>query len=60
VVRALRPQALVFTDGQSVDQPVEQTFVERAIGGAALYHEQLDGAIEWVSDGRQAWIVTER
>src|SRR5262245_17483156 len=60
VVRALRPQALVFTDGQSADQPVEQTFVERAVGGAALYHEQLDGAIEWVSDGRQAWVVTER
>jgi beta-lactamase superfamily II metal-dependent hydrolase len=60
VVRALRPQALVFTDGQSADQPVEQTFVERAVGGAALYHEQLDGAIEWISDGGQAWVVTER
>src|SRR5262245_46076252 len=60
VVRALRPQVLVFTDGQSADQPVEQTFVERAVGGAALYHEQLDGAIEWISDGRQAWVVTER
>jgi beta-lactamase superfamily II metal-dependent hydrolase len=60
VVRALRPQALVFTDGQAADRPVELTFVERAIGGASLYHEQLDGAIEWVSDGRQAWVVTER
>jgi competence protein ComEC len=60
LVRALRPQALVFTDGQSNDRPVELTFVERAVGGAALYHEQLDGAIEWVSDGRRAWVVTER
>jgi beta-lactamase superfamily II metal-dependent hydrolase len=60
VVRALRPQALVFTDGQTADRPVELTFVERAIGGAALYHEQLDGAIEWVSDGRRAWVTTER
>jgi beta-lactamase superfamily II metal-dependent hydrolase len=60
VVRALRPQALVFTDGQSADKPAELTFVERAIGGAALYHEQLDGAIEWVSDGQRAWVVTER
>jgi len=60
VVQVLRPQALVFTDGQAADQPVEMTFVDRAIGGAALYHEQLDGAIEWVSDGRRAWVVTER
>jgi hypothetical protein len=60
VVQALRPQALVFTDGQSADRPVEMTFVERAIGGAALYHEQLDGTIEWVSDGRRAWVTTER
>jgi beta-lactamase superfamily II metal-dependent hydrolase len=60
IVAALRPQALVFTDGQQADQPVEQTLVERAIGGAALYHERLDGAIEWISDGRRTWIVTER
>ncbi|HET9222250.1 MAG TPA: hypothetical protein VFO07_07090 [Roseiflexaceae bacterium] len=60
VVLALRPQALVFTDGKSADRPVELTYVERAIGGASLYHEKLDGAIEWVSDGRQAWVVTER
>jgi beta-lactamase superfamily II metal-dependent hydrolase len=60
VVQALRPQALVFTDGQSADRPVELTFVERAIGGASLYHEQLDGAIEWISDGRRTWVVAER
>jgi hypothetical protein len=34
--------------------------VERAIGGAALYHERLHGAIEWVSDGRRSRIITER
>jgi beta-lactamase superfamily II metal-dependent hydrolase len=60
VVRALRPQTLVFTDGQSADRPAELTFVERAVGGAALYHEQLNGAVEWISDGRRAWVVTER
>lgn len=56
----LRPRALVFTDGQQADRPVEQTFTERSVGGAALFHERLDGAIEWISDGSRAWIVTER
>lgn len=60
LVVALRPRALVFADGQQADQPVEQTFVERAIGGAALYHERLDGTITWVSDGARAWVETER
>ena len=59
-VTALRPRAMVLTDGAQADRPVEQTFVERAIGGAALYHERLDGAIAWISDGKRAWIETER
>ena len=59
-VAALRPRAMVLTDGQQADKPIEQTFVERAIGGAALYHERLDGAITWISDGRRAWVETER
>jgi competence protein ComEC len=59
-VAALRPRAMVLTDGQQADKPVEQTLVERAIGGAALYHERLDGTITWISDGRQAWVETER
>jgi beta-lactamase superfamily II metal-dependent hydrolase len=59
-VAALRPRAIVLTDGAQVDRPIEQTFVERAIGGAALYHERLDGAVTWISDGRRAWVETER
>jgi beta-lactamase superfamily II metal-dependent hydrolase len=59
-VTALRPHAMVLTDGQQADKPIEQTFVERAIGGAPLYHERLDGAITWISDGRRAWVETER
>lgn len=60
IVEALRPRALVFTDGQEADRPVQMTMTERAVGGAAVYHEALNGAIEWVSDGRRSWIVTER
>jgi beta-lactamase superfamily II metal-dependent hydrolase len=59
-VAALQPRALVLTDGQQADKPVEQTFVERAIGGADLYHERLDGTITWISDGKRAWVETER
>ncbi|HEU5099839.1 MAG TPA: hypothetical protein VFU22_12500 [Roseiflexaceae bacterium] len=59
-VAALRPRAIVLTNGAQADRPVEQTFVERAIGGAVLYHERLDGAITWISDGRRAWVETER
>ena len=59
-VTALQPRAMVLTDGGQADQPVEQTFVERAIGGAALYHERLDGTITWISDGKRAWVETER
>jgi hypothetical protein len=60
LISGLRPRALVLTDGQQADQPAEQTFVERAIGGAQLYHERLDGTITWVSDGTRAWVETER
>jgi beta-lactamase superfamily II metal-dependent hydrolase len=59
-VAAVHPRAMVLTDGRQADKPIEQTFVERAIGGAALYHERLDGAITWISDGRRAWVETER
>jgi hypothetical protein len=59
-VTALRPRAMVLADGQQADKPIEQTFVERAIGGATLYHERLDGTITWISDGRRAWVETER
>jgi hypothetical protein len=56
----LQPQAIIFTDGQHAERPAQLTFRERAIGGAALYHERLHGGIEWVSDGRAWRIVTEQ
>jgi beta-lactamase superfamily II metal-dependent hydrolase len=59
IVAALRPHAMVLTDGTQADQPARLTFTQRSIGGAALYHEQLDGTIEWISDGTRSWIETE-
>lgn len=58
-VEVLAPRAFVLTDGTKQNHPVEQTFVVRSIGGAPLYHERLHGQIEWISDGRRAWIITE-
>lgn len=60
VVSAFHPQAIVFTDGEQAAHPAELTFRERAIGGARLYHERLNGAITWATDGQQSWITTER
>jgi beta-lactamase superfamily II metal-dependent hydrolase len=59
-VAALRPASMVLSDGRQADQPAELTFVERAIGGATLYHERLDGTITWTSDGLRSWVQTER
>lgn len=58
LVESLRPAAIVYSDGYQARHAPQQTYHERAIGGARLYHERLDGDIEWVSDGRRAWIRT--
>lgn len=60
LVAALRPHALVFTDGAPADRPAELTFHERAPRTTRLYHERLNGAITWQSDGLRAYIITER
>ena len=59
-VTELQPAVIVFTDGQSEKHPAQLTIPERAIGGAALYHERLHGEIEWVGDGRTASVVVAR
>lgn len=56
LIEALHPDSMIFSDGERIDPPARQTFHERALGGAQLYHEALDGAIEWVSDGRNSRI----
>jgi competence protein ComEC len=59
-VERLRPHAILFSDGEHGDDAVELTYAERAVGGARLYHERVDGAVEWISDGTRSWVVTER
>ncbi|MGQ9550239.1 MAG: ComEC/Rec2 family competence protein [Roseiflexus sp.] len=58
LVESLRPAAIIFSDGRQSRHPPQQTYHERAVGGARLYHEQIDGDIEWVSDGRRTHIIT--
>jgi hypothetical protein len=60
LVEELRPRAIIFTDGHQEDRPAQLTYLDRMIGGAAIYHEQNDGAVEWISDGQRSWVVTER
>jgi hypothetical protein len=55
---ALKLQSILFTDGLSSDHPPLLTYDQRAIGGARLYHEAINGTVEWISDGRSSWVVT--
>lgn len=56
----LRPRALIFSDALQLKRPAELTTLDRAIGGAAVYHEAIHGAIELVSDGARLEVRTER
>jgi competence protein ComEC len=59
-VASTRARHILFTDGEHSDAPPELTYLERAIGGAHLYHERLDGTVEWVSDGQATWMLTNQ
>lgn len=59
-ITAIAPKAIVFTDGTQADMPAELTLPEHAVGGARVYHERLNGVIEWISDGRSTAIRVER
>ena len=54
----LRPQAIVFSDGYTVDEPALLSYADRAYNGARIYHEKNEGTVELISDGQRAWIKT--
>jgi beta-lactamase superfamily II metal-dependent hydrolase len=60
LLAAWQPQAIIFTSAYAADEPALHTYHERALNGAALYHEKLDGTVTLISDGRRAWIETEK
>lgn len=58
LLRALQPQAIVFSEDEGTDQA--QSWAERRVGGARLLHEALDGHIEFITDGQRLEIRTEK
>jgi hypothetical protein len=58
LLAAWQPRAIVFTTAQEREPPALLTYAERAQSGAALYHSALNGTVELVSNGEQAWIET--
>lgn len=56
LVRAWQPQAIVFTSAYEAHHPAQLTMRERALNGATVYHEKLDGTVTLLSNGRRAWI----
>lgn len=59
-VAAMHPRAIIFTDGASAPDPAELSFRDRAVGGAQLFHERLNGTITWASNGRRATVTSAR
>jgi hypothetical protein len=55
-----QPRAIIFTTGYESDMPALHTFYERAQGNPALYHHlyhpELDGTLELVSNGQRACV----
>jgi beta-lactamase superfamily II metal-dependent hydrolase len=58
LLAAWQPRAVVFTTAYEQQQPAQRTFFERA-HDIPLYHPELDGTIELVSDGQTACIRRE-
>lgn len=57
-IAALRPRAIVFSEAYEAPSPALLSYADRRRYSPRLYHPKNDGAIDLVSDGRQAWIVT--
>lgn len=60
LLAAWQPEAIIFTSAYEAEEPALASYHERALNGAALYHEKLDGTVELISDGRRAWVETEK
>lgn len=58
LLQRLQPSALVFSEGG--DETVQQSFAQRQIGAAHLFHEDVHGEITLASDGDAMHIHTER
>ncbi len=58
LLERIQPSTIVFSEGGK--HTVQQSFAQRQIGAAQLFHEAIHGEISLVSDGQQTRISTER
>jgi hypothetical protein len=60
LIRALRPRAIAFSAAYEAHAPALLSYNDRRRLSPRVYHPANDGAVELVSDGRRAWIRTEK
>jgi hypothetical protein len=58
LLRRLSPTAIVFSEGGRAED--QQSWTDRKVGTARLYHEEIHGLVTLVSDERQTTITAER
>lgn len=58
LMQQLQPAAIVFSESAG-DDP-RQSWADRAVGAARLYHETLNGQVELRGDGQQLRMIVER
>ncbi|NJP04892.1 MAG: hypothetical protein HC837_04290 [Chloroflexaceae bacterium] len=64
LVPAWQPHMILFSHSYEMDDPVLMTWYERATfvhqGMAGLYHPELHGTIECITNGQHLTVITER
>lgn len=59
-VAALAPRAIAFSAAYEAAEPALLSYADRRRFSPQIYHPANDGAVSLVSDGRRAWIETEK
>lgn len=57
---ALAPRAVAFSAAYEAEEPALLSYAERRRLSPQIYHPANEGAVSLVSDGRRAWVETER
>jgi len=59
-VVALRPRAIAFSAAYAADKPALLSYADRRRFSPQIFHPANDGVVTLVSDGRRAWVETEK
>lgn len=57
---ALGPRSIAFSAAYEAEEPALLSYVDRRRASPNIYHPANDGGISLVSDGRRAWVETEK